>query len=160
MEVEVTSAGVKYVESGCQVYLAQVSCIFGAGVRYCWRRCGKRGGTCATVARESQFYGAGPSAKTSPAPIIGPTCAKHLPHLRQTGASPAPILCYTCSKHGLRLLQSSAPPTTSIYSPSLFPRLVFSVVGQTFAERGFPTIRATSSGSMPKQRASCAMEVW
>ena len=54
---------------------AQMCSTFGAGMDCCWRRCGKRVGTCAIGARICPFCGAGPQAKTTPAPRGSETCA-------------------------------------------------------------------------------------
>ena len=66
----------------------------GAGAWHFWRRCGKRGVTCANGAHERPFRGAGPLPKTTPAPEIIVTCAANSHHLRQD--YPPPALSATC----------------------------------------------------------------
>ena len=56
-------------------FAAQVCSAFGAGMDSCWRKCGKKVETCAIGAHRCPFCGAGPQAKTTPAPEGNTTCA-------------------------------------------------------------------------------------
>ena len=122
----------------------------GAGERYRWRRCGKKGRTCATGKRRCPFRGAGPHPKTLPAPKTSDTCAICTPSVLHTCAI-NPIDLHHQPHQPHRPAPPITPPEPSCpenYSSTL-----------AAAPRGFPTIRATVSCSSPKQRASCATEV-
>ncbi len=122
----------------------------GAGPRHLRSRCwgmmaqvGKKGG-------DLRHWSAQETVLRRRSPTKKPTCAKSRAYLRHQPSTfvpmgiPAPGMGSTCAK---------------VCAPSFYPSVFPSWGWDLSAGRGFPTIRATLSGSRPKQRASWAMEV-
>ena len=146
-------------------HLAQVTGSVGACPWGKWRRC------MGLLAQVFGANGAGVEKGLRPAP---PQCVQphfpaqvptQKPHLHQKDAAPAPKGCGTCAERMRhwhhRPIPSPPGPATPSAHPTCTSAGTYSVAEPFFSlvAPGLFTFRATSSGDMPKQRASWAMVV-